>query len=105
MAKFTVVPLLALPRLTTCAVIGKLTDAPWNTQNSCGLTAISEVEDVAVTDATTDFAGIYTPGASVAVMSEFPVVAGVTPVDAIPFSSLMAVHVEAPAHAESVAPL
>ena len=38
-------------------------------------------------------------------MTAFPVAAGVTQVEAIPLSSLIVEQVEAPAHAESVAPL
>src|SRR4029077_20833246 len=49
--------------------------------------------------------GLYTPGARVAVMIAFPVAAGVTQVEAIPLSSLITEHVEAPPQVESVAPL
>src|SRR5512143_609644 len=48
--------------------------------------------------------GLYEAGASAAVMVLVPVAVGVTPVDAIPASSVSTEQLEAPAQVESVAP-
>src|ERR1700728_1076195 len=60
--------------------------------------------DVASSVAATDCAGLYTPGASVAVMDATPEAPGVTHVEAMPLSSLVTEQLETPPQIESVAP-
>src|SRR5579864_67750 len=62
---------------------------------------MSEKDSIPLTPACTDFGGLYTPGASVAVMTALPVAPGVSHVIAMPFWSVTLAHDDAPPQTES----
>ena len=103
--KFTVVPLCGLPLLMTRTVSGKANVAPCATNRDGVTTPISNADSVPSSDPETVFDGLYTPGASVAVMPATPAAVGVIAVDASPLSSVIVEQEVAPLQIESAAPL